>query len=125
ARLVARPITVFIAITSFFTRFLSSLSKLLVRLLGVKQSADESAVNEEEINQMIIEGSEQGLFDETEKAFVRSVFDFADSTVSRAMTPRTDVIGIEKSAPSEEILKIILDNGYSRYPVFDRTIDDV
>lgn len=125
ARLVARPITVFVSLTSIFTRILSSLSKLIVRLLGVKQRADENAVTEEEINQMIVEGSEQGLFDETEKAFVRSVFDFADSTVSRAMTPRTDVIGLEKSADSEEILKIVLDSGYSRYPVFDRSIDDV
>ena len=125
ARLVARPITVFVSLTSVFTRILSSLSKLIVRLLGVKHGADENAVTEEEINQMIVEGSEQGLFDETEKAFVRSVFDFADSTVSRAMTPRTDVIGLEKSADSEEILKIVLDSGYSRYPVFDRSIDDV
>lgn len=125
ARLVARPITVFITVTSFFTKFLSSLSKLVVRLLGVKKGADENAVTEEEINQMIIEGSEQGLFDETEKAFVRSVFDFADSTVSRALTPRTDVVGIEKTSTSQEILKIILENGYSRYPVFDKTMDDV
>ena len=125
ARLVARPITAFVKLTSPFTKILSSVSRLFVRILGVKGGADENAVNEEEINQMIIEGSEQGLFDETEKAFVRSVFDFADSTVSRAMTPRTDVIGIEKSATSEEILKVILDNGYSRYPIFDKSIDDV
>lgn len=125
ARVVARPITVFIRFTSFFSYLLSSTAKLITRLLGVRESTDEAEVTEEEINQMLYEGSEKGVFDETERAFIRSVFDFADSTVSRAMTPRTDVVAIEKNASSAEIMEVIEENGYSRYPIYDRNVDHV
>jgi len=125
ARLVARPITIFIKITSFFSSLLSITAKGITRLLGVRESTDEADVTEEEINQMIYEGSERGVFDETEREFVRSVFDFADSTVSRAMTPRTDVVAIERNASSAEIMELIEENGYSRYPIFDKDVDHV
>lgn len=125
ARAISRPISMFIAVTSFFSRMLSGMAVLIVRMLGVRQSTDENVVTEEEINQMIIEGKERGFFDETERDFVRSVFDFADSTVSRAMTPRTDVVGFEAASGFDDIMAVIREQGYSRYPVFDKTIDDV
>ncbi len=124
ARIIARPISVFIAITSVFSRLLSGMAQLVVRTMGVR-AADEGVVTEEEINQMIIEGKEKGFFDETERDFVRSVFDFADSSVSRAMTPRTDVIAFDREADSADIMKVIREQGYSRYPVYHRTIDEV
>ncbi|MBD3404417.1 DUF21 domain-containing protein [candidate division GN15 bacterium] len=125
ARIVARPIHLFIRVTSVFSRLLSGMAALIVRLLGVKSGADEATATEEEINQMLIEGKEQGVFDETEREFIRSVFDFADSAVSRAMTPRTDVIAFEKSETLETMMDVIREQGYSRYPVYDKNIDEV
>ncbi|MCB2230542.1 hemolysin family protein [bacterium] len=125
ARIISRPISLFIAVTSVFSRMLSGMAVLIVRMLGVRQSTDENIVTEEEINQMIIEGKERGFFDETERDFVRSVFDFADSTVSRAMTPRTDVVGFEAASGFDDIMAVIREQGYSRYPVFDKSIDEV
>lgn len=125
ARFIARPISIFIKVTSLFTRLLSGSAQLIVRALGVRKSTDESAITEEEINQMIVEGKEKGTFDETERDFVRSVFDFADSNVSRAMTPRTDVIAFERDTSFPDILAVIREQGYSRYPVYAKTIDDV
>jgi putative hemolysin len=125
ARLVAKPITIFIRITSIFSRALSGLSRFIVSMFGVRRTADEAIVTEDEINQMIIEGMEKGVFDETESQFVRSVFDFADSTVSRAMRPRTDVVALANTATGTDLLRAVNQHGYSRYPVFETSIDNV
>jgi putative hemolysin len=125
ARYVAGPAQFFITFTAPFSKLLSWLSRSIVRLLGFRHSDSHHHITEEEINQMLLDGRHRGVFDDTEQEFVRSVFDFADSTVRRAMTPRPDVIAIERSTHASDILQLILQEGYSRYPVYDDTIDKV
>ena len=125
ARSVSRPITLFVRLTSFFSRLLSGAANLIISILGIKQGAGQAPVTEEEINLMIYEGKQKGVFDETEEQLIKSVFDFADSTARRAMTPRMDIVGFEASATPKEIIDVIIDNGYSRYPVYEGTIDKI
>ena len=125
ARYVAGPITVFITLTSFISGLLSGAARLVLKLFGVARSTDQPIITEEEINLMINEGKKKGIFDDTEEKLIKSVFDFADSTVRRAMTPRTDVVGIEANTPPDKIIDTIIEYGHSRYPVYDRTIDNV
>ena len=125
ARYVARPISFFVTVTSIFSRLLSGTALSIVRMLGVRRDSQRGAVTEEEINQLVIEGREEGVFDDTQREFIRSVFEFADSTVRRAMTPRTDVIGIDIDGKPIDIVKLMVEQGYSRYPVFKGNIDTV
>jgi len=125
ARYVAFPAGLFITLTAPFSRMLSWLANLVVRLLGIRRGDGQHHVTEEEINQMLRDGRSRGVFDDTEQEFVRSVFDFTDSTVRRALTPRPDVVAIDRSADRAEILTTISEEGYSRYPVFEETIDHV
>ena len=123
ARYVAVPAGIFIKLTAPFSRLLSWMANSIVRMLGLKKT--DHHVTEDEINQMLLEGTRRGVFEDTEHEFVRSVFDFADSTARRAMTPRPDVIALERSADSAVILSIIREQEYSRYPVYEDTIDRV
>ncbi len=125
ARYIAGPITVFITLTSFISGLLSGTARLVLKLFGVARSTDQPIITEEEINLMINEGKKKGIFDDTEERLIKSVFDFADSTVRRAMTPRTDVVGIEANTPPDKIIDTIIEYGHSRYPVYNRTIDNV
>lgn len=125
ARYIAGPITVFITLTSFISGLLSGAARLVLRLFGVARSTGQPIITEEEINLMINEGKKKGVFDNTEERLIKSVFDFADSTVRRAMTPRTDVVGIEANTPPDKIIDTIIEYGHSRYPVYNRTIDNV
>ncbi len=125
ARYVAGPINLFVALTAPFSRLLSWLANSAVRLVGIKRASGQQQVTEEEINEMLLDGRRHGVFDVTEQEFVRSVFDFSDSTVRRALTPRTDVIAINRVAGPDTILDTIIEHGYSRYPIFEETIDRV
>lgn len=125
ARLSAGPMTVFVKITAVFSQMLSFAARSVVRLLGIKRNKAQDSVTEEEIEQMLIDGRKEGVFDATEEEFVRSVFEFSEATVRRAMKPRTDVVGIERFAEPDEVRKIILEDGYSRYPIFEGDLDNI
>ena len=125
ARHVSRPIYVFVQFSSFFATLLSGASNMVVRALGIHRKHSRAPITEEEINMMIFEGKEKGVFDDTEEKLIRSVFDFADSTARRAMTPRTDVVGIELGDGPEKIFDLVIEHGFSRYPVFEQTLDRI
>ncbi|MFH1372284.1 MAG: hemolysin family protein [bacterium] len=125
ARLTAVPITVFIRLTSSITWLLSGAARLVLRFFGVARSSAQSLITEEEINLMIDDGRKKGVFDDIEEKLIKSVFDFADSTVRRAMTPRTDIIGIRMDTPPDKIIDIIIEHGHGRYPVYTESIDYV
>lgn len=125
SRFVAPPVSLFSKLTYFFSKSLSQFSNFVLKIFGVDTSQSGSHISEDEINHMILEGREKGVFDETEEELIRSVFDFSDSTVRRAMTPRTDVIGLNINMKPKDIIDTIIEHGYSRYPVFESTLDNI
>lgn len=125
ARYVAAPISIFTIISAPFSRLLSNIAGLIVRAMGIQRDGAAQQITEDEINQMLIDGSKRGVFEATEQQFIRSVFEFTDSTVRRAMKPRPDVVAFERNSSSEKIFETIVENGYSRYPVYEDNIDKV
>jgi putative hemolysin len=122
---VSRPIQLFSSAGYFLVRFLNGTARLLLRIFGLKKIPEQSAITEEEINYIIAEGREKGVFDATEQELIHSVFDFADTTVRQTMTPRTDIIGIDINEEPNEILDKISNNGFSRYPVYGEDLDKI
>ena len=62
---------------------------------------------------------------EQEKDMLEGILRFGDTTASEIMTPRVDMTGIELSASFDEVMKIVIESGYSRLPVFDGTQDNI
>ena len=125
ASAVSAPMALFIKISFFFVRLLSGTARGVIRLLGLKHSSEASGITEDEINIIIAEGLEKGIFDVTEQELITSVFDFSDRTARHAMTPRTEMVGIDINWPTEKSLRAITENGFSRYPVYDGTLDNI
>ena len=74
---------------------------------------------------MVDVGEEKGVIPETEKMMINNIFEFNDITVNKIMTHRTDVVAVSKDTPFEEIVKIAAEEGYSRLPVYDGTLDNI
>lgn len=125
AFLVARPIEFFSRLTSFFVRILTASSNAVLRLLGGADAGPSTFVSEEEVKSLIREGAARGIFDETEKELIHSVFEFVDTAVKAVMIPRTEIHALEVNASSEELLKSFVDSGFSRIPVYEGELDRV
>ena len=88
------------------------------------KKADEEKV-EEEIISMVNEGNEQGLIHDDEVEMITNIFEFSEKEVRDVMTPRSDVVGIDKNTTMDETMKLMLENNYSRYPVYDDDLDNI
>src|SRR5262249_47679529 len=79
----------------------------------------------QEILSVVSEGEAQGAVDEEQKEMIQSVIELHDTTVSAIMTPRTDIVGVPASATFDEVREMVVRNGHSRIPVFEKTIDHI
>jgi len=119
---VARPMLFFSKIFSPIVRFLSFSTETVLWLLGVKVST-EPPVTEEEIHLLIDQGTQAGVFEESEQDMVEGVFSLGDQRVYSLMTPRTDVVYLDINDTTEEIREKIANCEYSRFPVRQGTLD--
>lgn len=82
-------------------------------------------MTEDEYRDFVTADEEEAAREEAEDALIEAVSDFADKIVREVMVPRTDMVGIEDSAGSDEALELISKHGFSRLPVYHETLDDI
>jgi len=112
--------------TSVIIKILVVSTNFVLRFLGMPPRArPEMAISEEEVKLIIKEGYERGVFDKDEQRLIASVFEFADTTVRRAMTPRTEIVAFDVRDPPDIILRKALEEGYTRYPIYEDNLDSV
>ena len=86
---------------------------------------DSPASFEAEINNLLDHGEESGAIGQSASEMIQSIVDFNDTIARQIMTPRIAVVGLEKSRPLGEAIKTVIDQGYSRLPVFDGDLDHI
>jgi putative hemolysin len=114
---------------TFFTRLFSPMVKFLsfstesaLRVMGVKIT-EEPPVTEEEIQLLIDQGTQAGVFEEAEQDMVQGVFSLGEQRVYSLMTPRTEIVWLDIEDTIEEIRTKIEENEVSRFPVRQDTLD--
>lgn len=100
------------------------LSSFIARLLSASKKRRQK-YSEDDVKQLLEEGKRTGVIDSTERELIESVLEFTDTTVKEIMVPRTDVVAVELSVPRERLIRIVIDEGYSRVPVYQQTIDNI
>lgn len=120
-----KPILFITKITMPFVKLLSSSTNSLIKLTGMNLENLEEKVTEEEIRTLIAVGEENGVFNETEKEMINGIFEFDDTLAKEVMTARTDVFTIDISTSKEIIIDKVLEEKYSRIPVYEDDIDNV
>jgi putative hemolysin len=103
---------------------LSASTNILLRILGVKPST-EPEVTEDDLKSMLDQGTEAGVFEETEQAMVERIFRLSDRNVSALMTPRMDIVFLDIAGTREETHAKIASQPFTRFPVFQDTLDNV
>jgi len=107
----------------FAVNFLTFSTMFIVK--GLKLKRGEEHVGESEIKILLEEGRRKGVFDRTEEELIHGVFKFADRLVKEIMVPRPNIYCIDIEGGKDEILKYIIENEYSRYPVYKDHPDNI
>ncbi len=123
AKTIAGPMNIISKLTTPVVWILSKSTSLLVRVLGIRDQA--SRITEEEIKDLIQEGTDDGEVLPVEQDIVGRVFTLGDLSVDSIMTLRSDIVWLEKDMSEAQVREIIEENLYEVYPVADRDLDNI
>jgi CBS domain containing-hemolysin-like protein len=101
------------------------ISTTMSRLLEAKEEEPEPPSPQENLQEFIEAGEQEGLLEKGEGELVHSVVEFGDKVVREVMTPRTEIAAIEVNAPVEDLRKLFCEKRLTRYPVFAGELDHV
>ena len=122
---VAKTITIIVKVCGPIIWVCNKISNAFIKILGGSVNKTEPFITEEEFKTMVVVGEEEGVLEEEEKELIYNVFEFGDLQVKDIMIQRLDIVGLNKDSTYEDILATLREDKFSRFPVFDKNIDDV
>jgi CBS domain containing-hemolysin-like protein len=122
---LAGPLNVFYWLFKPFVWLLNGFSNFILRRIGITPMKEAEVHSPEELRMMVEQGKRSGVIEARKYEIIRNAFDFGERSARQAMVPRTHVFGVSKSTPISQSIDKILENGYSRVPVYEGTIDHI
>ena len=119
------PVRFFIVLFHPIVWVTSRISHFLLLIMGQKGKSRWSPITEEEIETLIEVGEEEGAFEPRKGRMLAGIFDLTDLTVEDLMVPVNDIVSIEVSMGLDEIERVITENEFSRYPVYEKDINNI
>jgi putative hemolysin len=122
ASVLAGPMIVVSKLFKPFVWLLGRITDFVLKIMGVEPGT-EPPVTEEEIHLLIDQGTQAGVFEESEQDMVEGVFSLGDQRVYSLMTPRPDIVWLDVDDSIEEIHEKIAGSNVSRFPVRQGSLD--
>jgi magnesium and cobalt exporter, CNNM family len=116
---------------TLFTRIMAPLEWLaratgrVFTSAGTAAGPPRAAHSEEEIKILVEDSAEEGVLEEQERAMIHSIFEFTDTVVRKVMVPRIDMVCLQANTPIGEAVQVVLEEGHSRIPCFEETVDSI
>lgn len=122
---IALPLRIFYFIFRPIIWIMNGLANGMLRMFGITPVHGSDIHTEEELKMIITESQEGGAIEETERLLIQNVFDFDDRRVNNIQTLRKNVSAIEITTTVKDAIEFAINEGYSRYPVFEDSLDDI
>ena len=124
AKMAAYPLLVLMIVFFPVVLITSGIVKLL-SFIWKRKADQEVTITEEELENLLDTAEDEGVIDESETELLQSALEFTDLDAGDILTPRIDVVGFEINDSIDDILGVISESQFSRYPVYERTVDHV
>ena len=121
---ISTPLKIFRTLFLPLISFMNGLANLFLKAMGMKMH-EELVHSEEELKLIISESAEGGAIEDSERELIQNVFDFDDRLVKQIFVHNSKVVGIPVEITTEEASRIVLEQGYSRYPVYNVSLDNI
>ncbi len=125
ALFIAWPLRLFYFVFSPFIWLLNKSSNFILRILGIKRVGDDDVHTEEELRMILTESEEGGAIKPSENELIQNVFDFDDRIVKQIMVPQNRISALDVELGRTVMIQKVIDEGYSRLPVYLGDIDNV
>lgn len=125
ALLVAKPVNALATVAGVLVKFLTLSNRAVLALLGIKPASGQDFVTREEVLHAVAEAGESGVLSKHEHKVIANMLDFGQTQISEVMVPRNRMIVLDLDAPFDEIIRIVRENKYSRYPIYQNNRENV
>lgn len=122
---VAWPLRIFYFVCRPVIWLMNGLANMILRAIGIKPIHGGEIHSEEELKMIITESSEGGAIEESERDLIQNVFEFDDRRVINIQTLRKNVSAINVTTSVRDAIDFAIQEGYSRYPVYEESIDNI
>ena len=123
---IAYPLRFFYILFKPFIYVLNGMANWLLKLVGIEPAGGlEHVHSNEEIRLLLEQSREGGTIEDTEHQMLENVFEFREKIVKEVQIPRTEIVAIDASEPIDEMAKIVIEEGYTRMPVYEDSIDNI
>ncbi len=122
---VSWPLRVFYIIFKPVIWTMNGFANVLLRAIGITPVHGGDIHTEEELKMIITESQEGGAIEETERELIQNVFDFDDRRVMNVYTLKKNVASLNIDTPIKEVVEFCISEGYSRYPVYGETRENI
>ena len=123
--LTALPVRFFTYLFFPFVKAASFLSKKLTESSKLSSDTAGHLFDKEDIKDLVKESEEAGIVDKKESDIIENVIELGEQRVYKAMTPRTDIVGVEIDDSLESALSVFIESGFSKLPVYDENLDNI
>jgi len=124
ALLLAGPVDVLGRVLRPIVWALEKVTNGVNRLLGVSD-VDQNQISTEELKLLVERGGEQGILEAEEEQMIHAVIELGDRRVHEVMVPRIAIVALSSTATLAEAIDRVVEEGHSRIPVYEETIDEI
>jgi len=119
------PISLLAKICLPIVKFLTFSINAILKMMGIDPNAKSEEATEEDIRMMVDISGDSGMINQTEKTMIENVFEFNDKYVSDITTHRTEMTALSIDLSFDEVLSIIDQYRFTRFPVYEESIDNI
>jgi putative hemolysin len=124
ALVLSGPVEVLARLLGPIVAVLTAITRTVTRALGADVAA-EGQISAAELRLIVERGGEQGILEAEEEQMIHAVIELGERRVHEVMVPRTAITGLAASASFEEVIDRVMEDGHSRVPVYESSIDEV
>ncbi len=107
------------------TKITSNISMIINKINKVEEESIINVVDKEDIQNLIEESTEAKRIDEEQSDIIYKVIEIKDQKVYEAMTPRTDIVGVDINSSIDEVFEKFIESGYSKLIVYEENLDNI
>jgi CBS domain containing-hemolysin-like protein len=122
---VAIPMRIFFILFRPVIAALNWMSIALLKTMGIEQAAEHDVHSPDELRYLIAQSGDQGALETSERELIENVFEFTETTADQVMVPRSKIFAIDVEYPINDLVDHVMEEGYSRLPVYQGSIDNI
>ncbi|MFI5285990.1 MAG: hemolysin family protein [Candidatus Dormibacteria bacterium] len=125
ALVLAGPVLFLTRLLRPFVGGLSAMSRLIVRAATRGHTVRGPFVTEEELKLLLYVGEQEGIVEQEEREMIHGILEMTDKSVREVMVPRVDIVAVEATDSIADVIKVIIEYGFSRIPIYEDNVDNI